>query len=528
MPGNSFLSTDTLPDDVAVLQGMVLDFTNTVSTLTDKLSEYSSVIARLKHELLLLRQWRFGRKSEKLEALGQLSLFPGEAVVEVERKEESAARPVRQGHGRKTIPASLPVERVEIEIPADELVCQPCGSDKIRIGEETRKELDYIPGSLFVREYVRPIYACPNECEGQVVVAENPSAPMEKGLSGPGLLAHVATSKYCDHLPLNRMEGIPSRHGVDIRRSTMSGWMAFAAHSLTTLVEEMKRRMLLSTVIHTDDTPVTVQDPKGKSKPHTGRLWVYSGDRNNPYDIYEYSPDHKREHPHGVLSGWKGFLQADAYQGYNALYGENVVEVACWAHARRRFVEAVKSDRRAEEMLALLGRLYRVEKHIKSVCARLGWSFESPGADGARAEEFRRRRREKQSLPILSAIGEWLPGPACSAVLPKSPLGEAVGYCLNNWPALQEYARHGELEIDNNTAERKLRPVAVGRKNYLFFGSDNGGRTAATLYSVIASAKRHGLDPWRYLRDVFTRLPSITVSQLPELLPDQWVDSHAK
>jgi hypothetical protein len=282
----------------------------------------------------------------------------------------------------------------------------------------------------------------------------------------------VAVSKYADHLPLNRMEGILRRHGVDIRRSTMADWMACGAHLLTALHEEMKRRVLLSSVIHTDETPVTVQDPKGKSKPHTGRVWVYSGDRQNPYDIYEYSPDRRREHPHGVLSGWKGFLQADAYQGYNALYDGDIVEVACWAHARRKFVEAEKSDRRAARMLALVQKLYRVEKRIKSVCHRLGWSFDSPEKDGDKAGEFRRRRRNKQSLPVLAAIGDWLRGPECSTALPKSPLGEAVGYC--RWQALNECARHGHLSIDNNAAERKLRPIAVGRKNYPFFGSGSG------------------------------------------------------
>ena len=311
MPDNSLSSTATLPDDVGLLKEMVV--------------ECHSTIERLKHELMLLRQWRFGRKSEKLEAAGQMSLFPGGAVAEAEVKTPSARPAARKGHGRKPIPASLPVERIEIEVPAEELVCQPCGSEKVRIGEETRRELDYVPGSIFVREYVRPVYACPNECEGQIVVAKNPASPIEKGLPGPGLLAHVAVSKYADHLPLNRMEGILSRHGVAISRSTMVDWMAEGAHLVTTLVGEMKRQVLLSGVIHTDDTPVTVQDPKGKAKPHTGRIWVYSGDRRHPYDVYEYSPDRKREHPHGALAGWKGFLQADAYQGYNALDGGDIV-----------------------------------------------------------------------------------------------------------------------------------------------------------------------------------------------------------
>jgi transposase len=518
MPDNSFSSTDTLPDDVAVPQGMVAEF-------PDKLAERDSVIERRKHEVPLLRQWRFGRKSEKLEASGQLSLFPGEPAVET-KEETPAAKPAGKGRGRKPIPANLPVERIEIDVPTEELVCRPRGSEKVRIGEETRRELDYIPGSILVREYVRPVYACPRECEGQIVVAANPSSPIEKGLPGPGLLAHAATSKYADHLPLNRMEGILRRHGVDIRRSTMADWMARGAHLLTTLHEEMKRRVPQSAVIHTDETPVTAQDPKGKSKPHTGGVRVYSGDRHHPCDVYEYSPDRKREHPHGVFSGWKGFPQADAYQGHNALYGGDIVEVACWAHARRKFVEAEKSDRRAAGMLGLIQRLYRVEKRVKSVCQRLGWSFDSPGKDGDRAEEFRRRRREKQSIPIPAAIGDWLHGPECSTALPKSPFGEAVGYCLNNWRALSEYALHGQPSIDNSAAERKPRPAAAGRKNYLFFGSDNGGRTAAAVYSVISSAKRRGLDPWRCLRNVFSRLPDMTVSQLPELLPNRRSDSH--
>lgn len=510
-----------LPADVAALQAKLAEREAMVA-------ERDATIEHLRHELLLLRHWRFGRKSEKLADNGQLSLFPGEQPAEAEIEKPASPKPPRKGHGRKPIPDNLPVQRIEVDIPAEELVCSPCGSDKIRIGEEIRRELDYNPGSVFVREYVRPIYACPNECEGQVSVAKNPPALIEKGLPGPGLLAHIAVSKYADHLPLNRMEGILSRHGVDIRRSTMADWMAYAGHSVICLVEAMKTLMLSSAVIHTDDTPVTVQDPKGKSKPHTGRIWIYSGDRNHPYDIYEFSPDRKQMHPQGVLLNYKGFLQADAYQGYNALFNGDITEVACWAHARRKFVEAEKSDKRAREMLDLIRQLYSVEKRIKTVCERFGWSFNAPGEKGDKAEELRRRRRIKKSLPILSAIGKWLHGPACSTALPKSPLGEAVGYCRNNWPALQEFARHGGLSIDNNPAERKLRPIAVGRKNYLFFGSDAGGCTAAALYSVIASAKRHGLDPWRYLRDVFTRIPDMTLSQIPELLPDRWQDSYDK
>lgn len=516
-------ASDKLPEDVPALQSMIHE-------LSIQLEQSMRTIESLKHEVLLLRYRQFGRKSEKYAGSDQLSLFPGVVPEEIPIEEKAPPETPRgKGHGRRTLPADLPTERVVVEPSEEELVCQPCGADKVKIGEEIRRELDYVPGSIFVREFVRPVYACPNECEGQVVVADNPSGPIEKGLAGPGLLAYVATSKYADHLPLNRMESIFARSGVKISRSTMADWMAGGGHLLTSLVGEMKNRMLLSGVIHTDDTPVTVQThPKGKSKPLTGRIWVYSGDRRHPYDIYEYTPDRKNDHPRNTLSGWKGFLQADAYRGYDALFAGDIVEAACWAHARRKFVEAEKSDKRAAEMLSRIRELYRVEKRIKSVGGRFKWSFDSPGEDGDMAEKFRLRRRRKLAIPILEDIESWLRGPACSTALPKSPFGEAVGYCLNNWEALKRYSRHGELAIDNNPAERKLRPVAVGRKNYLFFGSNAGGQTAAAMYSVIASAKRHGLNVWRYMRDVFSRLPDMTVSQLPELFPDKWKDSHAE
>ena len=520
---------DSLPDDASLLKEMV-------EGLYSTLEKKDQIIERLKHELLLLRHWRFGRKSEKLAEDGQLALFeqapavPETPVAVVFPDAEPEGKAKRQGHGRRSLPAELPVERVEIEPSAEERVCQPCGSDKVRIGEEIRRELDYRPGSIHIREYVRPVYACPHACEGQVTVAENRNdSPIEKGLPGPGLLAHVVTNKYADHIPLNRQEAMLARMGIAIGRSTMCGWMAEGAHLLTSFGCLIREEVMRSEVLHTDDTPVEVQDPSGKRGPKTGRLWVYRGDRRHPYLFYQYSPNHKREWPAGVLEGWKGYLQADAFPGYNGLYtGEDAItEVACWAHARRKFVEAQKSSPKgAMPALAHIGCLYRVEREVREECETLGIRLDDPGPDGDRAVALRLCRRQEKSIPLLDAFGKWLHGDG-AVVLPKSPLGEAMGYCRKNWQALQVYAGNGELSIDNNPAEQALRPVAVGRKNYLFFGSDQGGNTAATLYSVIASAKRHRLDPWRYLRDLFTRLPRITVSKLAELLPDRWHDSHA-
>lgn len=515
-------SKPPLPHDIPVLQGMVHE-------LAGKLSKSEETIERLKHELLLLRHWRFGRKSEKLEECGQLSLF-GDASPEQPSSEETpaaepSASPVKtkKGHGRKPVPADLPVERMVIEPAPEDLVCRPCGADKVRIGEEIRRELDYVPGSIFVREIVRPVYACPKACEGQVVVAKNADAPIEKGLPGSGLLAHVVVQKYADHIPLNRQEAMLRRHGVDISRSTMAGWMAESAHLLLSFNEVMREEALRSLVIHVDETPVTVQDPKGRAKPHIGRIWAYIGDRKHPYTFYDYSPTRGAQWPEGILSGWNGFLQADAYPGFDSLLnGHGITEVACWAHARRKMVEAEKSNRLpALEALVHIRELYRVEKDIREECARNGYVLDDPGEKGDRAVELRRQIRQERSVPLLAAFGEWLNGNG-RVILPKSPLGEAMSYCRKNWPALTVYATNGELSIDNNPAERMLRPVAVGRKNYLFFGSDKGGETAAALYSVIASAKRHGLDPWKYLRDLFTRLPAMTVSGLRAILPDRW------
>ena len=527
MAANSSPTSESpLPDDVVILQGMVTE-------LSGKLDDRDRIIERLKHELLLLRHWRFGRKSEKLDS-GQLSLFGSIALEETSREEERelpvpAAKMKGKGHGRKALPSDLPVERVVVGPPAGELVCSPCGSEKIRISEEVRRELDYHPGSIFVREIVRPVYACPNACEGQVVTAEKKSdAPIDKGLPGPGLLAHVVVNKYADHIPLNRQEAMLRRMGADIRRSTMTDWMAGAAHLLLSLRDVIRDEVLRSTVVHADETPVMVQNPKG-AKPKTGRMWAYHGDRRHPYVFFDYSPDRQAMWFEAVLSGWRGFLQVDAYRGYDSLFaGGDITEVACWAHARRNFVEAEKTNRLpALEALVHIRELYRVEKEIREECAGRGLSLDDPGKNGDEAAKLRYELRQQRSLPLLDAFGEWIRDKD-RVVLPKSPLGEALTYCRNNWTALRVYVSNGDLSIDNNAAERNLRPVAVGRKNYLFFGSDRGGETAAVLYSIISSAKRHGLDPWRYCCDLFTRLPTMTVSGLPELLPDHWKAAQAR
>jgi hypothetical protein len=336
-----------------------------------------------------------------------------------------------------------------------------------------------------------------------VILAEKPAQVVEKGLAGPGLIAHVVTSKYADHLPLYRIEGIFARYGIDLSRSTMCDWMADVARLAGPLVQLMRKRILDGQVIHSDDTTVPVQDV-GKTK--TGRLWVYIGDTDNPYNVYQYTPDRKKQHPILWLEGFEGYLQADAYGGYDEVYRTGLVnEVACWAHARRKFFDAKdKAPEVCAEALRQIGRLYEIEAEGKIL-----------------TNERRRELRQQKSVPILKEIGVWL-RQVQGQLLPKNPAAEAVGYALNQWEALNRYTEAGYLSIDNNVAEREMRPVALGRKNWLFAGSDEGGRTAATLYSLIRSAQRHSLNVEHYLRSVFAHLPGTKLSELWHLLPDVW------
>jgi len=328
-------------------------------------------------------------------------------------------------------------------------------------------------------------------------------------LAGPGLLAQVAVSKYGDHLPLHRQGDIYRRQGVEISRQTMCDWMRACADLARPLYELMKQGVVGSKAVQTDDTPVPVLDP-ALPRTRTGRIWTYVGDDDHPFIVYDYTPNRSRDGPEEFLKEFRGFLQADAYSGYDHFYKEpnrGIVEVACWAHSRRRFFEAQSSDvMRSTVMLAYIRLLYDVEREAR---------------DGKLDGEARGALRQEKSKPILEDIHAYLEQER-PRVLPKSPEGEAIAYTLANWQALTRYCDDGNLEIDNNGAERSLRGVAVGRKNWMFYGSDHGGRTAAVLTSLIVTCKRLRIDPFAYLRDIFNRISSHPKSRLAELLPDQW------
>jgi len=355
-----------------------------------------------------------------------------------------------------------------------------------------------------VQEHARIKYACP-KCQGNVVIGTLPLQPIAKGLPGPGLIAHVLTSKFGDHLPLHRMEGIFQRHGVELSRSTLCDWVGAGAERLAPVVELMKAEVLASRKIHTDDTPVPVLDPDRKTT-RTGRLWVYIGDDDHPHIVFDYTPDRSRDGPLRFLGNYQGYLQADAYGGYDAVYaGRRVVEVACFAHARRKFFDAIQNDaRRAQTALAFIRELYAVEKRGRDLSA----------AD-------RQALRAAEARPVLDSFQEWLAGQR-GQVAPKSPIGEAIHYAQAQWEALQRYLEDGILEIDNNRAERALRRVAIGRKNWMFAGSDEGGRRAAIVYSLVASCATLKVNPFEYLRDLLRRLPGASEADIRQLTPHAW------
>jgi transposase len=511
---------DPLPDDLDACHRLIRE-------LLDSLREQIFLNEKLQHQLEQLLRRIYGRKSEKLDP-NQLLLFAREilepAAVEPpgtetaapagepaptdtaapEAKPAGATAPQKNGHGRKPLPANLPRQRIVHDVAPEQRTCPDCGAQRCCIGEEVREQLDYIPASVIVVEHVRPKYACP-DCQAHVVIAERLPEPIEKGRPGPGLLAYVITSKYADHLPLYRLEGIFRRQGVALSRQTMCDWMAVCAELLEPIYKEMHRRVLRSNVIGTDDTRVPVQDPSlGKTR--TGRLWLYRGDGDHRYLVFDYTPDRSREGPERVLKGYQGYLQADAYSAYDRLYADKtIIEVGCWAHARRKFYEARTSDPpRAHRALAYVKGLYDVEEEAKDLDDAARWAV-----------------RQERSRPILDRIHAWLKEQEL-AVLPKSPMGEAIGYALNHWEALERYLEAGFLPIDNNAVENGERTVALGRKNWLFVGSDKGGRTAAILISLTATCKALGIDPWAYLRDVLERISTHPFSRLAELLPDQW------
>jgi transposase len=532
-------ATHTLPDDPALLKQLLAqrntELAQRDATIEQIKREAADAIDALKqkHEAdigALLRRF-YGPKSERFDPT-QLLLFGlvmeslpvDQAAVAGEAGEPLKTRRIQHKHGRARLPEALPRIAIEHDLKPEEKKCPCCGLERYRIGREITEQLEYHPASFKVLQHIRHKYACKpcaqgcDKCDSkaQIEIAEKPEQPINKGLPGPGLLAHVITSKLGDHLPLYRLEKIFARHEVHIARSTMCAWMLAAGELAAPLVKLMADRVRESKVIHTDETRVPVQDEKVEGKCKSGRIWTYIGDRDHPYIVYDYTPDRSRAGPSKWLDNFKGFLQADAYEGYDGIYATGVKEVACWAHGRRHFFDAKETDaRRSAQMLSMVRELYAVEDEAN---AQIAATKDCTPIEG---DAIRLSLRQAKSLPILTTIKAWLDTEQ-KLVLPRSPMAGAITYMLNQWDALCIYTTQGFLNIDNNSAERALRRVGIGRKNWLFAGHDVAAQRTATLYSLVASAERHGHDPQRYLTGVLARIPSMPVSQLGILLPDRW------
>ena len=482
----------------------------------EQLACRDSEIEQLKRLIAKLRRMQFGRKSEKLERqIEQLELRLDE--LETKRAEQEAgsltaatveatAPAPAAKRERRALPAHLP--REERRILPKQQSCPDCGSSNLKpLGEDVSEILEYVPAHFKVIRQVRPKLAC-GRCD-KIMQAEAPSRPIARGLAGPGLLSHVLVSKYCNHLPLYRQEEMYAREGVELDRATMAAWVGGASRILEPLVGALRRYVLSAEKLHADDTPVPVLEP-GNGKTKIGRLWTYvrddrpAGDPSPPAVWFAYTPDRKGEHPKAHLSTFIGTLQADAYAGYNSVYETGRVwEAGCMAHVRRKFYDLVVAHKSpvGTEALERIAELYAIEKEIRG-----------------RLTEERREVRQLRSRPLLDSLKQWLKE-TLGKLSRKSDTAVAVRYALGQWDALVRYCDDGRLEIDNNAAERALRAVALGRKNYLFAGSDAGGERAAAIYSLVGTTKLNGLDPETYLREVLSRIADHPINRIEELLP---------
>lgn len=579
------LTVEQLPTDVASLQHMLLEALTSLQERDRDLTAAYARIDRLLQRLYGRRGERFDPNQPLLfddDANGQGPAPAAPSQPEPRLHSKRRAKP----HGRRPLPDTLPRQSRHHQLTEMERLCQGCGQLRSDIGADKSEQLDYRPASLFVIEHFVHKYVCPrcsrpkaaaaepppppasespamsaaqpqpallgtptptppaatdqppqasaprlqptdagprsaqptSPCQVQdpgavVLAAAKPAMPIAKGLPGPGLLAHLIVSKYVDHLPLHRLERIYERQGVLLPRSTLCDWLAACAGLLRPLYQRLIEVVLQSRALHTDDTPVKMQEPASHQL-RTARLWGYLGDAAHPYNVFDFTQTRQRDGPQQFLTNYRGYLHADAFSGYDRLYlpdsrtsAARIIEVACNAHARRKFYEARTSDSvRAHRALGYYLQVYTLEKRAREL------NF---------TEDQYLRMRQDLALPILRQFQTWLEEEQ-GQVVPKSPMREAIGYALNNWTALIRYTEAGFLSIDNNAAEREMKRIAIGRKNWLFVGSPQGGRTAAVLLSFASTCLRLGVEPWAYFQDVLTRLPSLAAGQLDLLLPDCW------
>ena len=505
------IDPDSLPKDIDLLQKIVVELCERLQHESSEKNKYRSLL----RELLEAQR---NRKSEQL-SKEQLALFetlwkasdPGaeeensEPQADQDQEQDQAEEPpqaAKKRSGRQPLARNVIRERIVHDLPEAEKHCGCCGKDLRLFDEEISERYEYIPASIKVIEDVRRKYAC--DCT--VKTADKPAQPIEKSTAGASMLAHVIVSKFADHQPLHRQEKMFERQGVRISRKTMGGWLAQVAELLDPLYESSKKVLFGSKVIGTDDTGVKVLDSKLPFA-RTGRIWPYLGDAHHPVVVHHYTRTRGRDGPAKFLEGYKGYLQADAYSVYDAFFkpARGLTEVGCMMHMRRYFYKALDSDQqRMGKALHLIARLYRIEDRAKGLSA-----------------EERLALRQRLSAPVMAKLHAYLLRNR-EEVLPKSPAARAVRYALNQWDALTRFLEDGDLEIDNGATERASRDIAIGRTNWTFFGSDEGGKTAAVLMSFIATCKRCRVEPFAWYRDVLSRIATYPVHRLAELLPHNW------
>ena len=577
-------TAEQLPDDTATLKRMVLELLTSLHQRDRDYEALRHRIDLLLRRLYGPRGERIN--PNQLLLFAEMAASQDTATEPPPEPAADRTKRRCRPHGRRRLPDNLPREPRHHELSEAERTCPACGRMRVDIGTDRSEQLDYRPASLFVVEHFVHKYACPchsprqsrsqgqQACQGQeskpmpapqpdpepapppteaaptptqvgagpepaapgpqpadpsqppqpeaqpfllpdpgdvVIAAPKPAMPIAKGLPGPGLLAHLIVSKYTDHMPLHRLQRAYERQGFFLHRSTLCDWLGACADLLRPLYDLMVGVVLHSRVIHTDDTPVKLQELV-THRLSTARLWAYLGDAAHPYNVFDFTVNHKRDGPQRFLASYQGYLQADAFSGYDGLYlpdprtaQARIIEVACNAHARRKFYEARGSDAlRAHQALAYYRQLYELERAAKDF-----------------SDEQLLRMRQDLAVPILGQFHAWLTAQR-PEVLPKSPMGEALGYALNNWAALARYTEAGFLAIDNNVSEREMKRVAIGRKNWLSIGSTRGGQSAAVLSSFTSTCQRLGVEPWAYLQDVLKRLPTTPAGQLGGLLHDRW------